>query len=369
MGTDGQNEGQLTSLDDGATPPAECYSDPSFLHREVERIYRRGWLYAGPASQVARPGSYATYELGNLFPVVVARDEAGTLRAFANVCRHRGHQVAQGSGRCTTLQCPYHAWTYDLDGQLRAAPRSNWEPGFDPRAFPLLQLQVDTWGPLVFVRADPAALPLAATLGELPDIVARSGVDLGALVHDRRIELTIAANWKLVVENYLECYHCPVAHKSFAALVDTSPDAYILEPHHTFLSQYGKVSDAARDGTNELAYNPLGEVVENQYHLLWPNLAVMTYAGRSNLIVYAYEPHGPDATRRIADYYFALDVDEQTRGEIIAFGLQLFEEDRALVESVHRGLRSGFIRQGRLLPRSELLVHHFQKMIQRAVFS
>lgn len=93
----------------------------------------------------------------------------------------------------------------------------------------------------------------------------------------------------------------------------------------------------------------------------------MTYAGRSNLIVYAYQPDGPDATLRVADYYFAADVDEPTRCEIIIFGIQLFNEDKALVESVQKGLRSGLVRQGRLLPRSELLVHHFQKMIFQAL--
>jgi phenylpropionate dioxygenase-like ring-hydroxylating dioxygenase large terminal subunit len=355
------------SLDAGRTLPAEWYTDGAFLRREEERIFRRVWLYAGPASAVERPGSYAAYELGNLFPVVAVRDEDGALRAFANVCRHRGHLVAQGTGACASLQCPYHAWTYALDGHLRAAPRSAWEPDFDPAAFSLVPLEVATWGPLLFICADPEAGPLATALGDLPDIVARSGVDLAALTHHARGELSISANWKLVVENYLECYHCPVAHKSFAALVDTSPDAYVLEPHRTFLSQFGKVNDAARDAAKDLAYNPIGEVTENQYHLLWPNLAVMTYAGRSNLIVYAYEPAGPDATRRISDHYFAPDVDETTRREIIAFGLQLFHEDRALVESVQKGLRSGFVRQGRVLPRSELLVHHFQKMIHRAL--
>jgi choline monooxygenase len=355
------------SLEAGATLPAEWYTDAAILHEEQQQIFRKAWLYAGPASQVSQPGTYATYELGNQFPVVVARDADGILRAFANVCGHRGHLVAQGAGPCSSLQCPYHAWTYDLDGRLRAAPRSSWEPSFDLRDYSLVQLPVDTWGPLLFVCPDPAGAPLAETLADLPAIVERSGVDLASLRHDRRGELQIRANWQLAVENYLECYHCPVAHKSFAVLVDTSPDAYVLEPHPTFLSQYGKVNQASVDGGKDLAYNPIGEVTENQYHLLWPNLAVMTYAGRSNLIVYAYEPDGPDATRRIADYYFAPDVDEATREEIIAFGIQLFHEDRALVESVQKGLRSGFVRQGRVLPRSELLVHYFQKMVYRAL--
>jgi choline monooxygenase len=340
------------SLAAGYTLPAEWYTDPAVLQRERERIFGRSWLYAGPASLVSRSGSYVACEVGGYLPAVIVRDGEGRLQAFVNVCRHRGHLVARGSGACESLQCPYHAWTYGLDGRLRAAPRSALEPGFDKDDFSLLPMQAETFGPLLFVNPDPAAGPLAETLRELPAILARSGTDLAALRHHHRTDLGMAANWKIAVENYLECYHCPVAHKRFSAMVDVGPDAYRLESRETFLSQFAPVRDAPG---------------EFQYHLLWPNLAVMLYAGPPNLIVYGYEPDGPEGSRRIADYFSAEEADDATRRETIAFSTELFEEDRALVESVQRGLRTGRVRQGRVLPRSELLVHRFQSMVYQAL--
>ena len=114
-------------------------------------------------------------------PIVVTRDREGILRGFVNVCRHRASTIARGCGSRETLQCPYHAWTYGLDGSLRKAPRSEREAGFDRADFSLLPVSVDTWGPFLFVNPDPAAAPLAETLGELPAIVARSGLDLSTL--------------------------------------------------------------------------------------------------------------------------------------------------------------------------------------------
>src|SRR5205823_14997351 len=132
-----------------------------------ERIFRRAWQYAGHLGQVAEPGSYFTGRAG-LLPVVVTRDRDGELAAFANVCRHRGFQVAQGEGRRASLQCGYHAWTYGLDGHLRTAPRSDREPGFAPEELGLAAISIDTYGPFVFVHPDPDAAPLAETLGAMP---------------------------------------------------------------------------------------------------------------------------------------------------------------------------------------------------------
>jgi choline monooxygenase len=116
-------------------------------------------------------------------PLVVVRDREGVLAAFVNVCRHRGAEVVSGAGRCTTLQCHYHAWTYGLDGALRAAPRSDLEPCFERDGLGLLPVAVDTWGPFLFVNPDPDAEPLAAALGDLPAVVAEHGLDIGALRH------------------------------------------------------------------------------------------------------------------------------------------------------------------------------------------
>src|SRR5206468_561195 len=143
--------------------------------------------------------------------ILVTRADDGVLRAFLNVCRHRGAVLAEGCGERNTIQCPYHAWTYDLDGALRSAPRSEREPSFDKGELSLVPASVGTWGPFLFVNADANAAPLEAHLAELPEILARD-IDIDALVFHSRVYFGADANWKVVSENFLECYHCPTAH-------------------------------------------------------------------------------------------------------------------------------------------------------------
>jgi choline monooxygenase len=176
---------------------------------------------------VQEPGAFFTCDLGGS-PIVVVRDREARLRAFLNVCRHRGSLVCEGEGRRETLQCPYHAWTYELDGSLRAAPRSDREPGFDKDALGLVPAAVDAWGPFVFVNPDAETGPLAETLGELPELVAAAGIELESLRFLQRTGGEYEANWKVCSENFLECYHCQVAHPGFSKVVDVSVDAYVL---------------------------------------------------------------------------------------------------------------------------------------------
>jgi phenylpropionate dioxygenase-like ring-hydroxylating dioxygenase large terminal subunit len=150
------------------------------------------------------------------------------VRAFLNVCRHRGFPLAEGSGKRETLQCPYHAWTYGLDGSLRAAPRSDEEPHFPKDELGLCAVAVDTWGPFVFVNAQRDTEPLADALGSMPAQVAELGLDVDDLVFYTRWETEVDANWKIVSENFLECYHCQVAHPQLAEMLDVSADAYAL---------------------------------------------------------------------------------------------------------------------------------------------
>ena len=233
----------MATLADGRTLPFDWYSDPAVLRLERERIFRRTWQYAGRTAQVAEPGAFFTCDLGGV-PIVVVRDKEGGLRAFLNTCRHRGSLVCEGEGKRETLQCPYHAWTYGLDGALRAAPRSDREPGFDKTELSLVPVSVESWGPFVFANPDGEAAPLAETLGELPQLVAASGLDLGSLRFLQRSSGEYEANWKVCSENFLECYHCQVAHPGFSKVVDVSVDAYVLEHGPTFSTQYGPVREA-----------------------------------------------------------------------------------------------------------------------------
>ena len=179
------------------TNPWVWYSDPDVLRRERERIFRSAWHYVGHAGRLSEEPSYFACETGGV-PAVVTRDADGELRAFLNVCRHRGAEIAAGEGRRETLQCPYHAWTYGLDGRLRTAPRAAED---DLGEVALAPLRLEAWGPFLFVNADPDAPPLAVDV-ELP-------FDPAELRFHERVDYSLAANWKIAVENYLECYHCP----------------------------------------------------------------------------------------------------------------------------------------------------------------
>jgi len=350
-------------LERGLTLPATWYSDPEVLRLEEERIFSRFWQYAGSISQLEEPGSFLTCRAGAT-PIVVVRTRDGELRGFVNVCRHRGHLVAEGCGRRETLQCPYHAWTYDLDGSLRAAPRSEREPGFDKADWSLRPVLVETWGPLVFVNPDLAAAPLAETLGDLPAEMAERGLDPAALEYrGRSRDWVIEANWKLVVENFLECYHCPVAHKSFSKLIDVDPDSYRLTTGRWTSSQFGPVTGRG----NGLPYEPIGEIRASQFHYVWPNWTLNTFPGPPHVRVLVFHPLDAEHTSTFVDGFWAPGTSEETMAEITEFGGVVGAEDVALVESVHRGLRSNAIEQGRLLLDSEHLLQHFQLLVHDAV--
>jgi phenylpropionate dioxygenase-like ring-hydroxylating dioxygenase large terminal subunit len=335
------------------TLPWSWYSDADLLRLEQERIFRRGWQYVGPAEHAAEPGDYFTCRIGDV-PVVVTRDRLGELHALLNVCRHRGSIVAQGRGNRETLQCPYHAWTYGLDGRLRAAPRANREPGLDTDNIALRELRVESWGPLLFVNADENAAPLAGTLGPVPELVAAAGIEPDSLRFRRRGEFELSCNWKIAIENYLECYHCAVAHPGFSAVVDVSPDAYTLDTHELGSSQFGPTKR--------------GEgAVEGQFHWLWPTTKVYALPGPQNLAVGPLAPLGPEATTGFLDYFFPEDVGEAEVEELLAFDDQVGLEDRALVESVQAGVRSGLLEEGRLMPESERLLSHFQQLVREAL--
>jgi carnitine monooxygenase subunit len=333
----------VTATDSALTLPFSWYSDEEAFRRERAKVFAHAWQYGGRADEVAEPGSYLTTDAGGI-PILVTRDRLGELHAFVNVCRHRGAVLTEGSGRRATIQCHYHAWTYDLDGTLRTAPRSEREPGFDCAEWSLLRASAGIWGPFLFVNPDPEAAPLEEHLGDLPDILARD-IDLGSLHFHSRVEFGANANWKIVVENFLECYHCPTAHPGFSDEVDVHPDRYLLEAHPTFAAQFATAKRTGERG---------------QFHLLYPNTGLNVFPGPANLSIGPIAPHGPNRTERYLDYFFAPDVDPAWREEFFAFDDQVGREDSALVESVQRGMASGMLEQGRLLLGSEPLLAAFQ---------
>jgi choline monooxygenase len=274
----------------------------------------------------------------------------------------------KGRGNAKLMQCSYHAWTYDLTGGLRRVPRSAAEPDLRLKDFPLLPIQAEALGPFVFVHLDPEAPPLQALYGPVLDLIAGSGVAPDTLEVHGREEWQSHANWKAMLENYLECYHCAVAHPGFNAAIDVRPDAYRLTAHGWFSSQIGQVRTAALDGKSKIKlYDLAGAVAQSQYHFLWPNMTVNINPGFPNLSVDVWIPDGPNATKGFSEQFFGPGVSADFAQALIAFNKQVAKEDDMLTDSVQRGLLGGLPDRGRFLTNSEHLVVHFQKMIVKAL--
>ena len=332
------------------TNPWSWYADPEVAALEHERIFRRSWQYAGRRDELPAAGSFAATHVAGL-PVVLTRDRDDELRAFANVCRHRGAVVVSGAGERGTRQCPYHAWTYGLDGRLRGAPRT--EPGFVAGGPGLAPMAAGTWGPFVFVNPDAEAAPLEEALGDLPEIVAGRGLDVDALRFHRRVEYEIRANWKIALENYLECYHCRLNHPGLVSVIDDR--RLTLEARGLRASQF----NPAHPG-----FDVAGGLDNGQFHLLFPSLKLNVEPGPPNLSIGPVWPVAPDRCRGFLDYFFAPGASERWIADFLAFDDQVGAEDTALVEAAQAGAGSGLVEDGHLLPHDEQLIAHFQAYVR-----
>ena len=356
----------IAGLDRGESLPARWYTDQAITDREIQAIFRKTWSYIGPLNELRNVGDYITGMVGEI-PVVVIRNESG-LAALVNVCRHRRHQVMKGRGNAQMMQCGYHAWTYDLAGCLKGAPRTAQEPGFRLEDYPLLPLRVDTLGPWVFVNADKDAEPIASQYGKLLDVIAGTGLDLDSLQLYSRTEWEAPANWKTMLENYEECYHCAVAHPGFSAAIDVLPGNYHLAVHGWFMTQVGHVRKSALEGKAQVKiYNARGSVEQAQYHLLFPNMTININPGFPNLSIDVWRPNGANATKGFSEQYFGPGVSKEWAEELIEFNRKVGEEDDDLTNSVQIGLRAGIPERGRFLTGAEHLVGHFQKLVAASV--
>jgi carnitine monooxygenase subunit len=355
MGSEVAAATQAGGLD---TLPWAWYADPAILERERELIFRRSWQYVGHLGELDGPGSYFAGHAGGV-PIVVTLDRDDRLRALINVCRHRGTVVATGAARRGTLQCPYHAWTYGLDGCLRAAPRSR-DGELDHSALGLLPARVGTWGPFVFVNPDREAAPLEAALGDLPALVASRGLDVEALRWHRRVDYSLRSNWKIALENYLECYHCQVNHPSLVEVIDEREMQ--LDARGMRLSQLTPAHPRVAAGT--APFDARGEIAASQYHLLLPAMKFNSLPGHPNLSIGPLWPTGTETCAGFLDYWFASGVDGQWISELYAFDDVVGAQDTALIEAAQLGTASGMIERGRLLAREDLLIARFRDFVR-----
>ena len=191
------------------TMPAWCYTSDAFYAREVERIFHREWNFIGRADRIPNHGDYFTIEFAGV-PVVVVRGKNGMVRAFSNVCRHRGARIMNGEGNARSFRCPYHSWSYTLDGRLERAPEMHETRGFELADYGLKPVRLETWAGFMFINFDPDAVDLMTFLGDLPEVTAPYRFEDMTCV--RRREYDLACNWKIYVENAMEAYHVPSVH-------------------------------------------------------------------------------------------------------------------------------------------------------------
>jgi len=337
------------------TPPASWYREPAILALERTAVFRDGWQAVGRTDQVKAPGDYFTGCILDL-PYVVVRDDAGTLRAFHNVCRHHAAEVCSGEGRLDELSCPYHGWTYRLDGRLTRAPRLGRSDVFDRDRFSLKPAAVAAWGPLVFVCLgdDPPALepPLAELKRRL------DAMGTGNLTFVARRSYDLRCNWKVYVDNYLDGgYHVAVLHQALAGQLDL--DTYLTEIFDRVSIQSVRSPETAPGAAGGDFAERIG--AEALYAFVYPNLMLNRYGPilDTNCVV----PLGPDGCRVVFDYYFLDANDADFIERSVAASHRVQEEDVSICESVQRGLGSPAYDRGIYAPKIEMAAHEFHKLL------
>jgi choline monooxygenase len=341
-------------IERASTIPAAWYTDPRIEALERGTVWSRSWQLVARTAQLAEPGAFVTAEVAGE-PVVVVRGADGVLRSFFNVCRHHAAAVMTAPcGVVDRLRCPYHGWTYDLAGQLRGVPEFDGVLGFDRAANGLVPLAVATWESFVFVYLDRDPPPLERHLGELVGQIAPLGI--GELTFCERRDYTLACNWKVFVDNYLDGgYHVPHLHRSLNSVL-TYTD-YTIENFERFCLQSSPIEGGGDPATAAVRK---GHAL---YYWVYPNLMLNWYEGHldTNLVL----PLGTGRTRVIFDFFLAGSPDDEANRQSIEVSERIQHEDVAICESVQRGLSSRAYGAGRLSVRREAGENLFHKLLAR----
>ena len=349
------------------TLPARYYTDPATFLTELERFYFGRWICAGRTEQIRNPGDYFLCEVANE-SVIVTRSADGVLRAFFNVCRHRGTRMcmtAEGAfeGR---IRCPYHGWTYGLDGTLISAPHLD-QPGFSRADYPLHKVALDTWDGHIFLNFSAQPRPLTEQLGELPEKF--SAWRMKELRRYKRIVYDVKANWKLIVQNYNECLHCPLVHPALDPLTDyLGADNQAPSPDYIGGSMgfRGGVETMTFDGVRRRDYLPGLSKEQRQmvnYYAIYPNLLLALHP--DYMMTHLLWPKAVDRTEIVCEWHFHPDEMAKPRfvgDDAIEFWDQINREDWAISEQSQLGISSRAYTPGPYSKREELL-HGFDEIV------
>lgn len=348
---------------------ARYYTDPAIFELEKAGLLARTWQFACHTSEVAEPGDYFAFELAgeSLFAL---RGHDGAVRVFYNVCQHRAHELVQGKGSTRVVVCPYHAWSYELTGALRAAPNTKAVPGFDRQKICLSEVRAEEFVGFVFVNLDPDAAPMEewfpGARAELEEWLPQFR-DLKPL---EWVEIPEACNWKVSVENYSECYHCALNHPTFASGV-VKPETYDIQPQGYCL-RHTTECQSLKDMTYDIQ-SGFAHYDEYSSWFLWPMFSFQVYPGN---VLNTYHWRAVDAGHVVVwRGWYSLGGAENSA--VRALAVQDREttvaEDIGLVESVQRGLGSRGYVPGPLVVdpscgvNSEHSILHLQNWMREAI--
>lgn len=340
-----QVDDALAQLRLGWGIPTDWYHRDDLFQFEMSSIYEHEWQYFAPTVQLLSPGDYVVGRVSNV-PIFVTRTDKNELQGFVNMCRHRGHPVLAGTGSRSSFVCPYHGWTYGLDGSLVRAPDCHHESNFNMDELGLIPIAVDSWGPAVFVNLDNDAPNFNKAHPRFDETWRSRGLtdDLDAFQFRRRVEYDANANWKLWYDNNVECYHCPRIHgSSFAAAYDVSPDKvdnYELDR----LMTYKFLVKQKADGD---------ELVTGNYRSmqLFPGITIVQ---QDDLMILSQMiPLSADRTISVMDYFVEKGCDESRFERWIALWDQTFREDLIAVRNQQTGMQTGRLERSRFMQSKE----------------
>lgn len=322
------------------------YTSPEIHARDVARIFSTTWQLLGAASRLAERGDYIAAEIAGQ-KVFVIRTRAG-LRAFRNVCRHRGARLLpEGTGRCATIRCPYHQWVWGEDGSLLNVPWWGDDPEFEMSDWALDRVEFDIWRGLLFVAIAPTQ-PLEAQLGAAIPELAGEPLERFRWVHEER--LVFDANWKIYTDNFVEGYHIPGIHPAFFGAIE-----------------FEQFETTAHDGMVRMTAPPReGLFYRGKWLWMWPNWTLSLFAGGMNTS--RINPLDHRRTELIYNFYFE-DVSEEgraARDKTIADNLAVVREDFEVCIETQKNYDSGGYRAGPLSPRHERGVAYFQRKLLEA---
>ena len=357
----------LLPFGEGTMLPADAYTSDAVFAWEQRHFFAGTWACLGRLESLCPANATQRAVTVGDVPILVSRDASGALAAFANTCRHRGHELlpAGGTSSHKAVVCPYHAWSYRLDGSLIVAPGFEDVASFDPATHGLVRLPLETWHGWVFVNALATAVPFADHVGGLGSLVAPYAPE--RLVRGASHEYVVAANWKVITENYHECYHCPLIHPE---LCDVSPPA--SGENFDLPGAWVGGSMDLRDGAETMSLDGCsgGRNIDGVdprqvlYLGLFPNLLISPHP--DYVMTHRMTPLAPDRTHVECAWYFR--PDESGAAPDPSYAVNFWDrtnrQDWAACESVQRGLASPHFRPGPLAP-NEDAVHQFVTMVAR----